>query len=307
MISIFGKTQAHGDFVKVNAGAPIVGILSQWLVDGVQLLRQSRMALPDAPVGFMFANSTQRDILVGAFVNSQDKVGRQFPLAIFTSVDPSVATTNFQLIPRIYDGFLNDAVNILMSAARLDVNELAARANALRVPGQTELTQAQFQTTNEFNMLSMAEFQAQFNGIEQPSHNYAFHALLRACQPLYRQSPPTTGGVTLECPLLSSTMCAAWLDMTRSLLQWSTPPSFFWTSSPPQRLLLSLGNPTPSVLKYIAGADSNAAKLWPLQTTSTAAIASASQALPPALLSALNNPSGNMNQLLAVIATQASR
>ncbi len=304
MISIFGKTQAHGDFVKVNTGAPIVGALAQWLVDGVQLLRQSRLALPEAPVGFLFANSAHREVLVGAFVSSQDKVGRAFPLAIFTTVDPTLAANSFQLIPRIYDGFLNDAVNILTTSAGMTVDALAAQANLLRIPGHAELAQAQNECIFEFNMLTMAEFQMQFGGAEQGSHYYAFHALLKACQPLTRQPPPTTGVVTLECPLLSSTMCTGWLEMTRHLLQWSSPPSFFWTSSPPQRLLLSLGDPAPAVLKYIAGADSNAAKLWPLQTTSAAAIASAHQALPPDLLAAINNPNGNLNQLLAVIANQ---
>lgn len=302
MIGLFGKTSAHGDFIKVNASSKVVHAFVSWLTEGVELLRQSQTELPLDPVGFLFAGGCDDNVLVGAFVRSQDKVGREFPLVIFTTVDALFAAQNSPIIPRIYDGFLNDAVGILMSAQGADVSSLKQWVQALREPGESELAQAQHTSISELGILSMGDFQRQLGNAEQGGHYYAFHALLSACRPLRGKAPPTTGVITLECPIVSAPMCSTWLQLAKSSLQWSSTPSFFWTSSLPQRLLLSLGSPGPAVLKYIAGADPNAAKLWPLQTTNAGAIDAARQALPSTVLRAIDRPDDSINHLLALIA-----
>ena len=302
MIGLFGKTSAHGDFIKLNASAPVVSSFAQWLNEGVQLLGQANVGFPSTPVGFLYSDSSQREVLVGAFVRSQDKVGREFPLSIFAMLDARVAATIFPLVPSAYDAFLNEVVGILLGAQGLDVSALGQRMAILREPSQSDLSAAEATSTSELNAYTMGEFQQQFGALGQGHHYYAFHAVLSACESLRGSPPPTSGIITLECPIASATMSMAWLQLTKRALKWHVSPSFFWTSDESRRLLLSLGSPPPAVMKYIVGADPNAAKLWPLRTTSDAAILAAHKALDPNLRASIDTPQNSFSHVLSTIA-----
>ncbi len=300
LIGFFGKTPRQGDFIRHNTGASIAAPFMSWLTKGAEILGQAKEGLPSSPVGFLYAAPSHAEVLVGAFISSSDSVGRAFPLAAFTTVDTKSIAQQYSAVPRAYDAFLDDAVSVLTSAAGHDQQSLAELTDRLVPPPVSDLLALHNACRSELDTWTMAAFQSEL-GDQAGQHYYALHALLSACRPLRGKAPASSGIVTLECPIVSPTMCTGWLELAMSALQWPVPPSFFWTSGEPRHLLLSLGEPPAAVLNYIAGGDPNAAKKWPLQTKSATAIAGARDKLSPEMRQAIDTLGGSFAQVLSAV------
>ncbi len=301
MVGFFGKTPAQGDFIKHGTASVIAGHFMRWLTDGVEAAARSKVGLPESPVGFLYAHDTESEVLIGAFVPSRDSVGRNFPLAIFTSLDGALAAQHLVAIPRAYDEFLSTAVNILTMPQGHDCESLIQFIGGLVAPDPGTLQPMHVACGSELRSLTMAEFQRQLDPEGSGQHYYAFHALMSACKPLQGKGPVPSGAITLDCPVPSPAMCTAWLEIARELLQWRVPPPLFWTAVEPRHLFLSLGNPPAAVLTYLAGGDPNAAKKWPLQTSSASAITFARDKLTADFQTTIDTPQNTLARVLEAL------
>jgi type VI secretion system protein ImpM len=297
---LIGKAPCQGDFVRLNATEPICHAFHRWLEEGNDALRQVPNAAVPKVTSFFFASRGERRALVGVMGPSQDKVGRQFPLAIVTVIDAVSAAAGFPGLPVTTAGFFEGAIAVLQDAPTLSGNDLARRVQSLPPLGPSELAAAQAETSRALSEKRARDLLALVDtGPDAPY--YAMRTFLWACQTERGQSAPTR--VTLDCPISSSMLATVWLELARRALGPAAPPSFFWTPDDPlPRLLIGLGAPSSATLLYLANRQHASAKLWPLSTQQAQATAAAKQALSSSARAAIENPDSALHEFLTAVA-----
>jgi len=118
---------------------------------------------------------------------------------------------------------------------------------------------------------------------------YAFRTFQVACRPL-RGRDAGRVNVALDCPCERESDFVLWLEFSKRLLQWPSPPSFFFRSGARPALVVSLGAPPPAVLPFFAAAPRSNQKIWPLTTEQPAALSFARKSLPNAQVLAIDGP-----------------
>jgi type VI secretion system protein ImpM len=106
-IGFFGKIPAQGDFVRANVGDPLVQRFTRWLEEASEACHKTRAQVPRQPVRFLFRAAGEARALLGALRGSQDRVGRQFPLAAFAPVAGRLVEKGFPAAPLAYAGLLS--------------------------------------------------------------------------------------------------------------------------------------------------------------------------------------------------------
>jgi hypothetical protein len=105
--------------------------------------------------------------------------------------------------------------------------------------------------------------------------------------------------VALDCPCEREADFAIWLELAQRLLQWPSPPSFFFRGGARPALVISLGAPPPAVLPFFAAAPRGNQKIWPLTTQQPAAVSAARKSLSTSQLLAIDGPDGTVEELIA--------
>jgi type VI secretion system protein ImpM len=287
-----GKAPCQADFLRLNASRPAAPHLLRWFEEGLAQLLRSRGRLPVGPTCFIYTAPDERGALVGAFAPSVDRVGRAFPLAVFTEVDGAVLADRLRRVPLAFAGFLEAAGALLQDAASLDLAGLSARLAALPLPGEQDFIDAEARREQLLAQSTGATLLECFGG-EAPvdAACHAVRSVLAACA-AERDQPPARASVVLDCPLVPALGPLPWLELTCGLLRWrGAPPTLLWR---PERLLLSLGPPPPSTLVFLADPNAANARLWPLRPSTLEAARQARQALSPGQRAVLQpeNPLG---------------
>lgn len=297
---LLGKAPCQADFIRLNASSEAASHFLRWLEEGMALMLQARARLPATPTCFVFTTPGGRGALVGSFVASEDRVGRQFPLAVFTEVEARTLASRFPLVALGYRPFLAAAGELLAEAGTLEWPRLQARLGALLVPDEQGLAEAE-----RLHQRALADYRSSvlLEAIGQEPEElpcYAVQTFLTACAGA-REREPVRANAILDCPLMPGGEPGPWLELACRLLRWREhPPSFFWSQGP--RLLLCLGPALPSILPLLADPARMSERLWPLRTSAPGALAAARLTTPPARREALSRPSSSLESLLRTLA-----
>jgi type VI secretion system protein ImpM len=284
---LYGKIPAQADFVRVRAADPVARPFVLWLEEGSEAAKRAGGPAGAEPVRFLFRPAGAPSALVGVAAASVDKVGRSFPLAIFSRVEGPELAALFPVVPRAAAGFLEGAAALAAEAARLSGQELAAALERLPLPGAAELDGAAADARVSGAAESARAVLGRLFGDAPGGPRYALHCFRTACEAVRGREPPRALAV-LDCPVRGEVDRWAWLELARRGLAWQATPSFFWWEPPGVRMLLSLGPVPPSVFGTLWRLDAKDARVWPLVTDKPAAIASAERALGPRVLAALD-------------------
>jgi type VI secretion system protein ImpM len=238
---------------------------------------------------------------VGVFAPSVDKVGRNFPLAVFVPVQNKEAGAQFPVLPATYRPFLDAAVALLAESPQLDGHQLAERLPSLPLPSPEDLASAettlhQSMATERASGLSERAFGDPIAG----HHYYGFWTFQSACNSV-RGREPARANVAVDCPASGEVDLFAWLDLARRTLRWPAPPPFFWRDGAAGHLLLSLGAASGALLAYLSDPSWVTNKVWPLRTTQPAAVAAARRALGPAQLAAIDRTDATLENLIELL------
>ncbi len=300
-IGVFGKLPAQGDFLRLNAADPVAQGLQLWFEEGVATLHRAGVKLSGEPVRFVYRIPSSPKLLVGVFTPSVDKVGRQFPLAIFVTAQAKEAAAQYQLLPAGYRGFLDAAAALLAEAPRLDGRQLAERLPILPLPAASQLTGSETLLRRSAVVEQARGFSERlFGELALGFHYYAYWIFQSACTPVRAKEPPKAN-VALDCPATQEVDVFAWLDLSRRLLRWPAPPPFFWREGPAGQVLVSVGPAMGSLFAYLSDPTRNTNKVWPLKTTVPAAVSSARQALGPAQLAAIDRAGASLEELIEML------
>ncbi len=302
-IGAFGKVPAAGDFISLGGGSAATQAFQAWLQQENDHLASKRLPIPTTPIRFVYRDPTGGAI-VGAFGPSRDKVGRTFPLAVYSHIDVHTAMPRFSALPTAFDGFLDGVCQTITDAAEMPLENLAGRIGGLHLPGAADLRDAALWTHEALGATPGGVLlEHLFGPVAQGVHYHGLNMMRTACRQVHGRDPGKAN-IIVECHAGDDVQIAFWLCMAETLLGWSSaPPAFFWTdvSSQDSRLLLSLGAPPLGLLHYLADPSVAADRLWPTRTTSAAAIEAGRKALGPAQRSALEPPAPTASGLLAAL------
>jgi len=298
---LYGKIPSQADFVRLRAADGPALALVLWLEEGSEAAKRAGAPCGSEPVRFLFRPPGAARALAGVLVGSGDKVGRAFPLALFTQVEGSDLASTFPALPRAAAGFLDAAAALAREAAGLPAAELSARVEGLPLPGAADVAAG----AEEQRALAAGEsgrdlLARLFGEAEGGQRLYALHCFRTACQAV-RGGEPARAVAVLDCPVRSGLDRWAWLELARRGLGWEAPPSFFWSEGPGSRLLLSLGPVPASVFGALWRPGASDGRIWPLVTDKPAALATAERALGESVVGALDRHNLSVSDLLEVV------
>lgn len=301
-IGLFGKIPAQGDFFRANVADPGVQALVAWLQEATEQVYRSALKLPASPVRFLFRAPGSATAVVGVMAPSSDKVGRSFPLCVFTTARSAELGLRFPAVPEAFAAFADAGAALLAEAAHLDGAALAERARALPLPGIAELDRAEAALRAEGAGARCGDLQRRlFGDLPAGALAYALGTFDAAVKPV-RGREPGRSTLALDCPAERPVDRWAWLELARRALGWQVPPPFFWVDGAPGRVLVSLGGTPAGLLAHLCDPARPNAKVWPLRTTRAEAIESARRALSARALRALELPDVSLEELVAALA-----
>jgi type VI secretion system ImpM family protein len=243
-IGFFGKLPQFGDFVRHQAGAPIVLALDEWLREGAVALAD---AMPWAR--FLFHECGSWECLVGALRPSEDRTGRRFPFAAFAQRE---CGPWHPLAPILFAGWLADLTNFLGQATELASQDaLVARTEALPPPDMD-------QGARDYDEFVRETLTEDFLDGALPhtdrARKVALAARLESSMFNLRGQP---GRVDMRFPLADDApdlFAAYWMELAGRMLGVlpAAPRVALWTESPPS-LVLALGRPAGRQFAHLCG------------------------------------------------------
>ena len=313
--SLVGKIPSRPDFVRINIVEPEAVEFATWLEQAAEACRRTHCDGKHPTVNFLFVPEQGKAALVGVVRPSNDTVGRSSPVAIFAPLTGARTSPTYPGVIRAASGFLIAAAKLLESSKTETQATVEARLKELSVPTGADLAATQ-QSTKALLLDTRCggHHDALFDRSVPEQHLYAYRTLAMACEQARSYRPGGKPGVTLDCPTLDDAQLVIWAEMIRRLLgNQRVAPSLFWVygvpppgygsvtlkaRATPARLLACLGAATPLAPAFMANADSDNPKLWPLKTTSTAAVEKAKAALSSEQRAVLARPDASLEAVI---------
>lgn len=291
---LYGKLPIAADFIRLNAGGFASGGFDCWLEDGMGAVLASGGAPNQALVTFFACSASAPNAVIGMMGPSVDKVGRNFPAALFAYLDPSLTNAL---------AFAAEAVGSFLFEAQAHV---AGLAQALAAPAVSEIgvptTEAQLiavaDSARQLGAANLHETLAMvFGSADENGWVHAIGICLAACS-TSKNRFPDKASVTLELPAGDDRARDFWLALVSAALAWPTgAPSWLWDSDS-NRLLLALGPPTPSLFVALALPGRAGARHWVVRTGSADAVL---PAVSEHLRVCLGNPSATVGEFLETV------
>lgn len=300
-VGLLGKAPCQGDFLRINAPAPVVHQFHRWLEEGVGSLPSALRAFPAQPLRFVFTAAGEKRAIAGVMAASVDSVGRQFPLSVFCEISALGLQDRLGSIPALFAPFCDAATALISEAATLSAREMSEMLETLPAPNEEAVRAAETGRNQALNTLKVGPLISAIGREPADMASYALKTVGTACL-REKGKEPAKANVILDCPLSADMGPLPWLELAQRRLGWKGAiPSLFWF--PGSRLLLSLGPPTASTIGFLANPEATGTRLWPLRVSQPAAIAAAVKALTPGQRKALSDeetPLGSLIDQLSV-------
>ena len=246
-VGLFGKYRGQGDFVRLSGSGTAFPELEAWIHASAERLPSDRRGLPEAPVGFVLV--ARQQMFVGGLVASEDRVGRRFPLAIFAAVESSEHASDYPILPVGFAEFLAHAYALLDGRRSLDEVGLRSLFELLSAPNDEALRRASKTLISSLSSITARALLTQmFATDDSQAHVHGLAMFVGACRRA-RGEASARAPITLDCPAPGDVERGFWLAAARGLLNGGPPaPTFLWSSTE-RRLVLSLGPPSPHLLR----------------------------------------------------------
>lgn len=268
--SLIGKVPCRADFVRFGPSTAAARSFDAWLARAMERLQLHRRPIPATPIRFVYCSSDDKSPLVGALAPSKDKVGRNFPVAIFHAAASS-------LPPETNPTFFERVEDLIAQLPGLTDSEIQARLAEVDSPTEALGADSTAACEGALSSRPASEFFEQaFGSTPAGQHFYAVLTLLRAAESV--RTSPAAKVPMLACPTRNAMTTRVWLEILRRLAP-AHPMSLLWSEHEPERLLFRWGAPTDDALCALADARYGSNSVWPLSTDREASLAHARAAL----------------------------
>lgn len=277
-VAVFGKLPSLPDFFRFGHPNGAMREAERWLLESYEALRGEDLDLPNKAVHFVLAHPMWPEVVVALAVVSRDSVGRNFPIAAFTSIDAGLVAARGWLLPVVYERFLEAAEAALLQAANDgDAQQLVAEVEQLPPIDLSMIRVAETLYDNMIHAHASQDFESRVFA-SADTRFYAYRTLTIACDKV-RGIFPDQPGTVVGCPAVHYTDLVVWAAMVARALGWSVALPMVWFKEPTPSLLLSLGFPPAQSLRFLVDSEADSVRYWPLTTQHEGALASAREAL----------------------------
>jgi type VI secretion system ImpM family protein len=250
---MLGKLPSQPDFVREGVLGELADVLDTWLVRALPHLHAAGGVERLPAISFCLCDAQREHGLLGVCAPSRDAAAREFPAAIFRTLELAALTPLSAAGARGQE-FLLAAQALL--AALPDLSRAALRDALGNLP---ELNPNASQRGLE--SLDCATFFGSLASAE-PAFE-AFYALYAFVSGL---GPGTSAGPALLCPTGSERDALAWLEIAaRVCARTKRTPSYLFAPER-GRLLVCSSSLTPELLRALAEPGFTSDHIWPLTT-----------------------------------------
>jgi type VI secretion system protein ImpM len=192
-----------------------------------------------SPSTFVFPVESAREILLGVLAGSRDKVGRQFPFAVFQSVPAELGAGKIAALLHASATRLDLMKSIVEERNELNPGSLSDRLASLCEPATLDLDASVGELRGR-PVGSLSE--PSFMGLSPEQTRNALASLLEACRPFVGRKPPAKNPTVLECPIGGPESLGFWIDLAEQVLFWThAAPGVLIPNMRGPRFLLALG------------------------------------------------------------------
>ena len=191
---------------------------------------------------FLLPVESASEMLLGVLVDSQDKVGRVFPLVAFQSYPFATCVGRLAALLHVSIQHIERMKSVLAERDKLETAGLAERAAQLSNEPSPDVDASTVAYQRWFDSVSTgvsSEFG--FMGVGPESARTALLTFLQTCRPFAGGKPPRSP-IALECPVASAADAPSWIELAERVLSWNhAAPGVLISHTDHSRLLLTLG------------------------------------------------------------------
>ncbi len=263
-IGVFGKIPSYPEFIRIGSSGPTDRSFERWLQMANDQLARAAVKLSSTPLGFCYRDEDANSLLIGVITGSRDKVGRNFPLAVYCEYGV-VETTAVSLLAEAFRPALTQLSMLAMTALETTRESLKSAVSRVQKPGGTTIKEGREASANALRTVQVEQVLARIF-VDPAERAYGLNVLQRACEQSRRDGParPTT----VDATVTSDVELSFWLAAAESRLPKSQGPlSAFWDVAS-QRVLVIPGVPESKILVAMAAPHSQNPKIWRTETSS---------------------------------------
>jgi type VI secretion system protein ImpM len=263
-IGIFGKIPSYPEFVRIGSAGPTDKAFERWLQMANDQLARADVKLSSTPIGFAFRDEKADSLLIGVIVGSRDKVGRNFPLAVYCEYGVAKSTV-VSLLAEAFRPALTQLSMLAMTALETDREALKNASKRVEVPRGKTIRDGRDATAEALRTIPVEQVLARMF-VEQNDRAYGINVIQRACAQSVRDGPtrPTCFDATVTSDM---ELCFAFAAAESQLPETTGPISAFWDVSS-QRVVVVPGVPDSKLLVAMAAPHSQNQKIWRTETSS---------------------------------------
>lgn len=287
-ISLFGKLSSTADFVRIQHASAAAIELDVWLTSAVQELYAARVRWPEQALRFLFVAPRADHALTGVVVDSRDRAGRKFPLALYRKVSLRGLSHRVAALPHAAADFHEALENCLPELVSCTKEAASARLLELRAPELLNMETAATELDSLLQTWSADEFErGLFTGEIAAQAEDAYQTARDAA--LRSDARRSGTGSVIDFPIRSLNDVGAWLTLWSKLSRLTGEiPSLVWSTAL-GRLLLVQGVVPPALPLWLAEPHKQRARrievgvryaFVPLEAAPSAGIAPPSTAAP---------------------------
>jgi type VI secretion system ImpM family protein len=255
---MLGKLPSQPDFVREGAQGELADVLDHWLVCALPHLHAAGGVERMPALSFCLCDAQREHALLGVCAPSRDAAAREFPAAIFRTLELA-ALTPLSAAGERGRAFLRAA------AALLDTLPDLSR-EALR-EALTELPEVETSGSEDaLESFDCASFFASVSRIEPTFESfYGLYAFVNGL------APSLGAGPALICPVGGEQDVRAWLEIARCVCARTRRTPSYLHAPERGRLLVCSSSLSPELLRALADPRFTSDRVWPLTTESPSA------------------------------------
>jgi len=263
-IGVFGKIPSYPEFVRVGTAGPTDRAFERWLQMANDQLARADVKLSPNPLGFCFRDEAAASLLLGVIVGSRDKVGRNFPLAVYCEYGVTKDTSVTHLA-EAFRPALTQLSMLAMTALETTRESLKSAVGRVEKPGGSTIREGREASAKAMREVAVEQILTRMF-VDPAERAYGINVMQRACEQSRRDGPsrPTC----IDATVTSDVELTFWLAGTEALLPASQGPvSAFWDVGS-QRVIVVPGTPDSKILVAMAAPHAQDPKIWRTETSS---------------------------------------
>ncbi|MGH1346941.1 MAG: type VI secretion system-associated protein TagF [Nannocystales bacterium] len=285
-IGVFGKIPSYPEFIRIGSSGATDRSFERWLQMANDQLARAAVKLSSTPLGFCYRDEDAHSLLIGVIVGSRDKVGRNFPLAVYCEYGV-VETTAVSLLAEAFRPALTQLSMLAMTALETSRDSLKSAVARVQKPGGSTIKEGRATSAEALRTVGVEQVLSRIF-VDPAERAYGINVLQRACEQSRRDGPgrPTA----IDATVTSDVELSFWTAAVEARLPKSQGPvSAFWDVAS-QRVLVIPGAPDSKLLVSMAAPHSQNQKIWRTETSSESSRKSAWEKLDEPVRNALREP-----------------